>query len=421
MENTKKSIYKVITAEGTGTGFKTSKFPYLITNYHVIEGYKTVAVENHHKDRFLANVIMVNTDLDLAFLRVKELEHTVSNITLNKELSVENRQKVYINGFPFGMPFTVTEGIVSSPNQPMRGRNYLQTDAAVNPGNSGGPMLNENNILVGVTTSKFTKADNVGFGIKHTDIIKEIEEFNFNDYLYRVKCNSCDNFIETKTEFCNNCGKSIDKSVFEEFEKSYFTEFIENALDELGINPILCRAGRDFWEFHQGSALIRIFIVDNNYLFATSPLNKIPKGNLEELLTYLTSDKENPYVLGIYKNKIFVSYRTHLSDIYSDKKDMIKENIKNLALKADDLDDFFKDNYGCEMSMESKTAETDDLVSNVQSAVENKTEQNTNVDIKSDEENPIEKLKKLKSLFEMDLISEAEYNEKKKEILDKIV
>ncbi len=416
MKNIKKSIYKIITAGGTGTGFKVSDVPYLITNYHVIKGYKTVAVENNKQDRFLANVVMVNTDVDLAFLHVTELENTPSNITLNTNLSVENRQKVYINGFPFGMPFTVTEGIISSPNQPMHGRNYVQTDAAVNPGNSGGPMLNENGVLVGVTTSKFTEADNVGFGIKHTDVIKQINDFTYSDSIYRVKCNSCDTFIETETEFCNNCGNSIDKSVFEEFEKSHFAKFVENGLSELGINPILCRAGRDYWEFHQGSALVRIFTVNNNYLFATSPLNKVPKENLEALLTYITSDKQNPYILGIYKNKIFVSYRAHLSDIYSELKEQIKENIKNLALKADELDDYFKDTYGCEMSMESKTETDTDLVDSVQNATKEKTEQNTKAEKTID--NPVEKLKKLKALFEMELITEKDYNEKKKEILD---
>jgi V8-like Glu-specific endopeptidase/RNA polymerase subunit RPABC4/transcription elongation factor Spt4 len=355
MQNTKNSIYKIITAGGTGTGFKVENHDFVITNYHVIKGNKTVAVENHNKDRFLAKVVMVNTEVDLAFLHVQDLKNTPGTIQLDASIEVQNRQKVFINGFPFGMPFTVTEGIVSSPNQPMHGRNYIQTDAAVNPGNSGGPMLNEDGVLIGVTTSKFTEADNVGFGIKHNDLIKQINDFTYTDVKYYVKCNSCDQFTVEESEFCSNCGNNIDISVFEEFEKSHFAKFTEDALSELGINPILCRAGRDFWEFHQGSAQIRIFIVNNNYLFATSPLNKLPKQNLDELLTYVTSNKVLPYILGVYDNKIFVSYRTHLSDIYSDKKDDVKNNIIRLALKADELDDFFKDKFGCEMSMESKS------------------------------------------------------------------
>ena len=420
MKETKDYIYKIITPSGSGTGFKVAGHDFLITNYHVVAGSKTVAVEDHHKNRYLAEVGMVNPKVDLAFLEVEDLKDVQSNIKLDKDIQVENLQTVYINGFPFGMPFTITEGIVSSANQPMHGRNYIQTDAAVNPGNSGGPMLNEDGVLLGVTTSKFTEADNVGFGIKHTDVIKEIEDYHFQDVKYRVKCHSCDNFIEEEVEFCPYCGADIDASVFEEFEKSHFANFTENALMELGQNPVLCRAGRDYWEFYQGSALVRIFIVNSNYLFATSPLNKLPKNGLDALLTYLTSGSVSPYQLGIYENKIYISYRTHLSDIYSEMKESIKENLKNMVLKADELDDFFHQEFGCEMSMESKAPKDIELVKEVQKAAVTKAaDVAKNID-KQQTDDITEKLKKLKNIFDMELISEAEYHEKKMELLDRI-
>lgn len=352
--NIKNSIYKIVTASGSGTGFKVQNQQYIITNYHVVKGNKKVAIETHNKNRFLANVVMVNTVLDIAFLDAEGLRGKDGHIKINPSVETKNQQKLLINGFPFGMPYTVTQGIVSSPNQPMGGSFYLQTDAAVNPGNSGGPMLNENGELLAVTTAKFSEADNVGFGIQLKDVLHQIKDFTYTDTTYKVKCNSCDNLISKKTEFCTSCGADIDKSVFEEFEKSYFAEFTENALEKLDINPILCRAGRDFWEFHQGSALIRIFVHNNNYLCATSPLNNIPKQNLDKLFSYINTDKVSPYKLGIHDNKIYISYRTHLSDIYSDKKEDIQKNLTNLALVADDLDNFFVDEFGCEFAMEAK-------------------------------------------------------------------
>ncbi len=417
MNKIKNSIYKIITAGGSGTGFKVAGHDFMITNYHVVEGSKTVAVEDHNMNRYLANVVMVNPEVDLAFLQVKDLLSKPGTIKIDASMQVENMQKVYINGFPFGMPFTVTEGIISSVSQPMNGREYIQTDAAVNPGNSGGPMLDKDGYLIAVTTSKFTQADNVGFGIKFTDVIKEINDYTFNDAQYRLKCNSCDNYIDEETEFCPYCGANINPSVFEEFEKSHFAVFTEEALQEIGQNPVLCRAGRDYWEFHQGSALVRIFTTsNNNYLFATSPLNQLPKGNLDGLLTYINSNPVPPYELAIFKNKIFVSYRTHLSDIYSEYKDEIKKYLKDLVLKADELDDFFKNEYHCEMSLESKNidheaiemvkyeaAANEEVVDNVQAHTES---------------NIVDKLKKLKELFEMELINEAEYHEKKMDLLE---
>jgi len=349
------SIYKIITADGTGTGFKVENSDLVITNYHVVQGSKKVAVQNHNKDKFIAYVVMVNPEVDLAFLEVEGLKNVAGAIKLNPNLELNNMQKVYINGFPFGMPFTVTEGIISSVNQPMRGRYYIQTDAAVNPGNSGGPMLDTEGTLVGVTTSKFTDADNVGFGIRSSDLIKELNDYTFSDIKYRVKCNSCDVFTEEESRFCKNCGNDIDSSVFEEFEKSYVADFVEEALSSLKIDPVLYRAGRNFWEFHQGSALVRIFIAGEDYLYTTSPLNILPKQNLKELLTYVNSNSASPYTLAVFDNKIYISYRIHLSDIYvKEHKEQIQKNIRNMALKADELDDFFQDKFGCEKSMESK-------------------------------------------------------------------
>ena len=286
MENIKKSVFKIVTASGTGTGFTVSGYNQVITNYHVVKGEKVVAVEDYKKDRFVANVVMVNPEVDLAFLKIEGFENKETDISLQEEIIVANTQKVFINGYPFGMPYTITEGIVSSSSQPMGNRNYIQTDAAVNPVISGGLMLNEAGVLIGVTTSKFNNADNVGFGIKHSDLIKEINDFaSVENPVYSVKCNSCDSYMEKECEFCANCGNTMDISICEEFEKSHFAQFVENALTELGINPVLGRAGRDYWEFHQGSALIRIFVFKRDYLVATSPLNNLPKKNILELMT----------------------------------------------------------------------------------------------------------------------------------------
>lgn len=356
MENIRKSVFKIITASGTGSGFTVSGQNHVITNYHVVAGAKTVAVEDYKQDRFVANVIMVNPEVDLAFLHIEGFENKENDITLDEKVLVANTHKVFIHGYPFGMPYTITEGIVSSASQPMGSRHFLQTDAAVNPGNSGGPMLNQAGNLVGVTTSKFTEADNVGFGIKHLDVLKEMADFSYTDTAFRVKCNSCDNYTEEETEFCNSCGNDMDVSIWEEFEKGHFANFVEDALAELGMNPVLGRAGRDYWEFHQGSALIRIFVFKRDYLVATSPMNQLPKQNLQQLMEYVLGKNVSPYYLGVHENKIFLSYRAHLSDIFTDHADTIKENMKNLALKADELDNFFLEQYGCEMAIEAKDA-----------------------------------------------------------------
>ncbi len=354
MEQYKNSIYKVITASGTGSGFMISGKNYIITNYHVVEGEREVALEDLYRNRFLAKVVMVNPDIDLAFLRADGLNYENAAIKLNPMVSIANTQKVYINGFPMGLPYTITEGIISSVSQPMGNRQFLQTDAAINPGNSGGPIINSEGELIAVTTAKIDAADNMGFGIRLSEVIKEMDDYTYSDQVFRLKCNSCDSFIEQNAKFCSNCGSTVNPVVFETLEKSFLVNFVEDTLLELGENPVLCRSGREFWEFHHGSALIRVFIYKKDYLVVTSPLNKLPKTKLGDLYQHLTGKDILPYMFGINENKIFISYRVYMNDIYSDYKDAIKQKMLNVMKIADELDHFFHDTFGCEYSFESK-------------------------------------------------------------------
>ncbi len=357
LENIEESIFKIITADGTGSGFKVQGYDFVITNFHVVEGSRSVAVETVNQDKLFGTVIMANPELDLAFVSVEALKNRESCIVLDRDISVKTMQKTYICGFPFGMPFTITEGIVSSPKQLTSNRYMLQTDAAVNPGNSGGAMIDENGVLLAVTSSKFHNADNVGFGIRHTDLLKELEDYEVDEEAYQVKCNSCDAYIKEKIGFCHSCGNAIKKSAFEAFDLSALAVFVEDALKLLGANPILCRAGRDYWSFHQGSTLVRIFVYQDDYLIATSPLNELPKSNLKDLLYYLNSNKVEPFYLAVSDNKIYMSYRIHLSDMFTSQKEAIQKNIKDFILKADEMDDFFKTNFNCDFAIESKVTE----------------------------------------------------------------
>jgi len=352
------SICKVITASGSGTCFYNSQNAVWITNYHVIAGSREVTLEDQNLNRYLAKVLYINPEDDIAFLKSEHKVNDEQGIPFINGRDVAQSEQVYVLGFPFGMPFSVTEGIVSAPRQLMSGKNYIQTDAAVNPGNSGGPVVNAQGELIGITSSKFHDADNMGFAIPAEVLAEQFPLWGENtDDSFSMKCPSCDSLVSEGTEWCNNCGNEIDKQYFEVSPLSDLANFVENALVNLGTNPVLARVGTEYWEFHQGSSQIRIFVYNRNYLYATSPLNNLPKKNLKELYEYLLKDNVAPYKLGLHDNQIFIAYRIHISDIYSDHYKEIEENLKNLALKADDLDDFFVNEFGCEMTSFSKVEE----------------------------------------------------------------
>ena len=86
--------------------------------------------------------------------------------------------KIRVAGYPFGMPFTLTEGSISSPDQLMDGSHYIQTDAAVNPGNSGGALVNMKGEVIGINSAKLasTEVEGMGYAIPITRVSSIIEE-----------------------------------------------------------------------------------------------------------------------------------------------------------------------------------------------------------------------------------------------------
>lgn len=347
-ENLRNAVFKINTAQGSGSGFYLEEYDVVVTNFHVIEGFKKVAIENQSKDRFVADVVFGNPETDIAFLKA-DRSIFKSGVSFNDVIPVQNRDKVWVIGFPFGMPYTETEGIISNSNQLMEGRYFIQIDAAVNPGNSGGPVVDKDGKLLGVTTAKFSNAENMGFAIPASMVMEELASLAGNEQMrYSIKCNSCKNLVFEKTDYCPICGATVNENLFDEKEQDAFALFVESALSSLNMDPVLARTGFDYWQFYQGSSQIRIFVYNQNYLYATSPLNQLPSKNLEKLYSYLLSDPAPPYNLGVYANQIFISYRIHISDIYSKRAEQIRTMLTNLPLKADEMDDFFIAEYGCE-------------------------------------------------------------------------
>lgn len=347
-----KTVYKVNHAGGSGSCFYLKSHNLFVTNYHVVEGFRKVAIQDNDKNSFLASVALVNPFLDLALLNVDADFSFLPELSLAEAEEVSIGQKINVAGYPFGMPFTATEGTVSSPKQLMNDSYYIQTDAAVNPGNSGGPMFNGKGELIAVTTSKIKEADNMGFGIPVASLKKLLEQTAGLDIaVFNVQCNSCDELVSDGEEYCSSCGDKLPENIFKERGLTELAAFCEKAIEDMGINPVIARVGYESWVFYKGSSEIRMFIYQRSYLFCTSPINVLPKKNLEPILTYLLSNENiQPYQLGLDNNQIYISYRIHISDISSDYADAIQRDITNLAFKADELDNYLSETFGCEFS-----------------------------------------------------------------------
>jgi len=142
---------------GLGSGFILDTQGYILTNNHVVEGADSIKVELSDGREFDAEVIGTDPPTDLALVRVESEGQDLHAVALGDSDGVDVGDFVLAIGNPFGLPQTVSSGIVSAKGRANVGivdyEDFIQTDAAVNPGNSGGPLIDLRGRVVGINTA----------------------------------------------------------------------------------------------------------------------------------------------------------------------------------------------------------------------------------------------------------------------------
>jgi S1-C subfamily serine protease len=161
------------TQRALGSGFVIDKAGHIVTNYHVVQGASSIQVSFSNNERFKATLVGVDPSTDIAVLRVAVKARALKSLPLGNSDSVRVGDQVIAIGNPFGLDRSVTAGIVSAVQRRIEAPNQLsishviQTDAALNHGNSGGPLLNAQGQVIGVNAQIETGGQsqgNVGIG-----------------------------------------------------------------------------------------------------------------------------------------------------------------------------------------------------------------------------------------------------------------
>ncbi len=172
VERLKNAVVALETQNHYGSGVIVDSRGYILTNKHVVDDslHRKIDVKTHPGTEYTAEVIIWDRKKDLALLEITK-EKSFPSLDLEDQNNINVGDRVYALGNPYGLDFTVTEGIISAFR--VDEIKYVQTDVSINPGSSGGPIVNNRGKIVGITTSKVMESEGLGFAVHAS----EIEEF----------------------------------------------------------------------------------------------------------------------------------------------------------------------------------------------------------------------------------------------------
>jgi serine protease Do len=161
-----------------GSGFIVDKTGYILTNYHVVEDSSRITVQLHSGEEFVAKIVGMDEETDIAVLKI-ETGRDLPFVKFGDSEKAQVGDWVLAIGSPFGLSQTVTAGIVSqvkreTPYTFQFPKKFIQTDAAINRGNSGGPLVNMNGEVIGINSQIATSTgdyNGIGFSLPINDAV----------------------------------------------------------------------------------------------------------------------------------------------------------------------------------------------------------------------------------------------------------
>lgn len=172
--------------EGMGSGFIINNDGYILTNYHVIDGAKEVTVTLSDGQEVTASVVNYDSDQDVAMIKINQDIEVPGVVELGDSDALQPGEEVLAIGNPLSkeLSSTLTKGIVSALNRSIEtetgvSTNLIQTDTAINSGNSGGPLINTKGEVIGINTLKASDgAEGIGFAIPINDVKEKIDSLS---------------------------------------------------------------------------------------------------------------------------------------------------------------------------------------------------------------------------------------------------
>jgi S1-C subfamily serine protease len=163
-----------VPVEGAGSGFVIDPRGYILTNFHVVQGAQAISVTLGDRSHFDAKFVGADERNDIALVKIDPKSHKLPALAMGDSDSLQVGQRVLAIGNPFGFQSTLTTGVVSALGRTVQTSQTtvidgaIQTDAAINQGNSGGPLLNTHGDVIGINSAIYTPSGTtagIGFAI----------------------------------------------------------------------------------------------------------------------------------------------------------------------------------------------------------------------------------------------------------------
>lgn len=179
-----RNVYSV--PRGSGSGLVWDEAGHIITNYHVIEGASDAQIQLVDGREFTARLVGASPQHDLAVLKIGGAGFSApARVPVGTSSDLQVGQNVFAIGNPFGLDWTLTNGVVSALGRSLPNengpdiRNLIQTDAAINPGNSGGPLLDSAGRLIGINTAIYSPSGasaGIGFAVPADTVMRVVPQ-----------------------------------------------------------------------------------------------------------------------------------------------------------------------------------------------------------------------------------------------------
>ena len=169
------SVFVVTSGNALGSGFAVGE-NCIVTNAHVLDNPNNIVLTTYAGETHSAYLVGYDQDKDIAVLGVKDAKFTPLTVADYKSLNTGD--DVYAIGAPKSMAYTLTKGVISAKEREIGKYKYIQTDAAINEGNSGGPLLNDEGNVIGVNTLKMLDSEGIGLAIPMTAVSDFLKSLN---------------------------------------------------------------------------------------------------------------------------------------------------------------------------------------------------------------------------------------------------